>query len=75
MALCLTSNLLTFILGAVGKTSLVLRYVEDTFNPSHITTLQVIIFLPVSHHRSAICTASLNVHIGIINNIFICYHL
>ncbi|XP_055304175.1 ras-related protein Rab-21 [Sitodiplosis mosellana] len=26
--------------GAVGKTSLVLRYVEDTFNPSHITTLQ-----------------------------------
>ncbi|XP_031625551.1 ras-related protein Rab-21 [Contarinia nasturtii] len=26
--------------GAVGKTSLVLRYVEDTFNPNHITTLQ-----------------------------------
>lgn len=28
--------------GAVGKTSLVLRYVEDTFNSNHITTLQVI---------------------------------
>lgn len=32
--------------GCVGKTSLVLRYVEDTFNPKHISTLQVII-----HHR------------------------
>lgn len=31
-------------IGAVGKTSLVLRYVEDTFNPSHITTLQVFFF-------------------------------
>lgn len=28
--------------GCVGKTSLVLRYVEDTFNSNHITTLQVI---------------------------------
>lgn len=27
--------------GSVGKTSLVLRYVEDTFNPKHVTTLQV----------------------------------
>ena len=27
--------------GCVGKTSLVLRYVEDKFNPKHITTLQV----------------------------------
>lgn len=28
-------------IGAVGKTSIVLRYVEDTFNTNHITTLQV----------------------------------
>lgn len=27
--------------GCVGKTSLVLRYVEDKFNTSHITTVQV----------------------------------
>ena len=27
--------------GCVGKTSCVLRYVEDTFNDKHITTLQV----------------------------------
>lgn len=35
---------LWIIIGAVGKTSLVLRYVEDTFNPNHLTTLQVITF-------------------------------
>lgn len=28
--------------GCVGKTSLVLRYVEDIFNPKHISTVQVI---------------------------------
>jgi GTPase SAR1 family protein len=28
--------------GCVGKTSLVMRYVEDKFNDKHITTLQVI---------------------------------
>lgn len=28
--------------GCVGKTSLVLRYVEDKFNSSHISTVQVI---------------------------------
>ena len=27
--------------GAVGKTSLVLRYVENKFNDKHMTTLQV----------------------------------
>ena len=27
--------------GCVGKTSLVLRYVENKFNDKHITTLQV----------------------------------
>jgi Ras-related protein Rab-21 len=27
--------------GCVGKTSCVLRYVEDSFNSKHITTLQV----------------------------------
>ena len=27
--------------GCVGKTSLVLRYVEDAFNERHVTTLQV----------------------------------
>lgn len=27
--------------GCVGKTSVVLRYVEDKFNDKHITTLQV----------------------------------
>lgn len=31
--------------GAVGKTSLVLRYVENKFNDKHITTLQVCVFL------------------------------
>lgn len=31
--------------GCVGKTSLVLRYVEDKFNSNHIRTVQVIIFL------------------------------
>lgn len=35
-------------LGAVGKTSLVLRYVEDTFNSNHITTLQVNVFSTAS---------------------------
>lgn len=29
--------------GCVGKTSLVLRYVEDKFNSKHISTIQVII--------------------------------
>jgi len=28
--------------GCVGKTSLVLRYVENKFNDKHLTTLQVI---------------------------------
>lgn len=28
--------------GCVGKTSLVLRYVEDKFNDKHISTLQVL---------------------------------
>lgn len=27
--------------GCVGKTSIVLRYVEDKFNPKHISTIQV----------------------------------
>lgn len=27
--------------GCVGKTSLVLRYVEDKFNTNHVTTVQV----------------------------------
>jgi Ras-related protein Rab-21 len=27
--------------GSVGKTSLVLRYIDDKFNSKHITTLQV----------------------------------
>lgn len=27
--------------GCVGKTSLILRYVEDKFNERHLTTLQV----------------------------------
>lgn len=27
--------------GCVGKSSLVLRYVEDIFNPKHVTTIQV----------------------------------
>ena len=31
--------------GCVGKTSCVLRYVEDKFNDKHITTLQVNYFL------------------------------
>ena len=28
--------------GCVGKTSCVLRYVEDAFNDKHLTTLQVL---------------------------------
>ena len=31
--------------GCVGKTSCVLRYVEDAFNDKHLTTLQVILSL------------------------------
>lgn len=31
--------------GCVGKTSVVLRYVEDKFNEKHLTTLQVIILI------------------------------
>lgn len=27
--------------GCVGKTSIVLRYVEDKFNSNHVTTVQV----------------------------------
>lgn len=30
--------------GCVGKTSLVLRYVEDKFNSNHISTVQVKVF-------------------------------
>ena len=33
--------------GAVGKTSLVLRYVENKFNDKHLTTLQVCLILLV----------------------------
>lgn len=33
--------------GAVGKTSIVLRYIEDKFNNRHISTLQVIFNLVV----------------------------
>lgn len=32
--------------GCVGKTSLVLRYVENKFNDKHITTLQVKLLRP-----------------------------
>lgn len=28
--------------GCVGKTSLLLRYIEDKFNDKHLTTLQVL---------------------------------
>lgn len=38
--------------GCVGKTSLVLRYVEDKFNAKHITTLQVNIIIIVSSSSS-----------------------
>jgi GTPase SAR1 family protein len=31
--------------GCVGKTSLVLRYVEDKFNERHISTVQVLEYL------------------------------
>ena len=31
--------------GCVGKTSLVLRYVENKFNDKHLTTLQVIVHI------------------------------
>lgn len=34
--------------GCVGKTSLVLRYVEDKFNDKHISTLQVFIIFFLS---------------------------
>lgn len=41
--------------GCVGKTSLILRYVEGTFNPKHVTTLQVfviiLIFLEIFKQR------------------------
>lgn len=36
--------------GCVGKTSLVLRYVEDKFNDKHISTLQVFIIFFVYYY-------------------------
>lgn len=35
--------------GAVGKTSLVIRYVEDKFNDKHVSTLQV----NIAHKKSS----------------------
>ena len=37
--------------GCVGKTSVVLRYVQDRFNEKHLTTLQVSCLL-VCHYRN-----------------------
>lgn len=38
--------------GCVGKTSLVLRYIEDKFNANHISTVQVIyLYFDSSHER------------------------
>lgn len=38
--------------GCVGKTSLMLRYVQDKFNDKHLTTLQVSV-LPLSMKHMA----------------------
>lgn len=35
--------------GCVGKTSVVLRYVENKFNEKHLTTLQVRLLCCVNH--------------------------
>lgn len=44
MLLLLVLNIFEVVLlgeGAVGKSSLMLRYVENKFNPRHISTIQV----------------------------------
>ena len=41
-------------LGCVGKSSIVLRYVEDKFNTGHLTTLQVGKLTKLYHVQSSI---------------------
>lgn len=38
--------------GCVGKTSILLRYIEDKFNDKHLTTLQVCIGTKVQFERN-----------------------
>lgn len=41
--------------GAVGKTSIVLRYVDNKFNDKHLQTLQVYIKLGTNRSEVNIC--------------------
>ena len=40
--------------GCVGKTSIVLRYIENKFDPEHKQTLQVCVHMYV-HLRACVC--------------------
>jgi len=46
--------------GCVGKTSLMLRYVQDKFNDKHLTTLQVsvlpLLMKHMAHHETIIAS-------------------
>ena len=48
--------------GCVGKTSCVVRYVEDQFNDRHVTTLQVVHQLAVTTFDALLRKRSMQFH-------------
>ena len=50
--------------GCVGKTSVVLRYVENKFNEKHLTTLQVIHCVVVHYVKSKAMQIVITVRVG-----------